>query len=244
MLSNPSSCAQCTLRPNKPKHRSLAQARKTGSSCSKSTNSPGFSGNRYYRQNLGVDLQGLWPSSDWLVVRVLFQKSQSSAIWVQPVWGPWAHIQSEVTVLSLGGGLRSCSRTQRYIVLYPLWGGTRTLLYHCTLVSWLLLCFFIHSLPWLVTVWICPLELGKVLGGWNLFPTNKKYFGGLPLWFSGKESSCHAGDPDLIPRSGISFGEGNGNPVRYSCQENSMDGGAWQATVHGVTKSMGTRLSN
>ena len=59
------------------------------------------------------------------------------------------------------------------------------------------------------------------------------------MWFSGKESSCHAGDPDLIPRSGISFGEGNGNPLRYSCQENSTDGGAWRATVHGVTKSMG-----
>ena len=98
-------------------------------------------------------------------------------------------------------------------------------------------CFFIHSLPWLVTVWICPLELGKGLGGWSIFPTNKNYFGGLPLWFSGKESACHAGDPDLIPRSGISFGEGNGNPLQYSCLENSMDGGAWQATVHGVTKN-------
>ena len=145
MLSNPSSCAQCTLKPSKPKHRSLAQARKTGSSCSKSTNSPGFSGNRFYRQNLGVGLQGLGPSSDWLGMRVLFQKSQLSAIWVQPVWGPRAHIQSEVTVLSLGGGLRACSRTQSYIVLHILWGGTRTLLHHCTLVSWLLL--FLHSLP-------------------------------------------------------------------------------------------------
>ena len=38
-------------------------------------------------------------------------------------------------------------------------------------------------------------------------------------------------------------GEGNGNPLQYSCLENTMDGGAWQATVHGITKSQ-TRLSN
>ena len=53
----------------------------------------------------------------------------------------------------------------------------------------------------------------------------------------GKESVCYAGDPGLIPGSGISSGEGNGNPLQYSCLENSMDRGAWQATVHGVTKS-------
>ena len=40
-----------------------------------------------------------------------------------------------------------------------------------------------------------------------------------------------------------SFGEENGNPLQYSCLENSMDGGAWWATVHGVTKSW-TQLSN
>ena len=39
------------------------------------------------------------------------------------------------------------------------------------------------------------------------------------------------------------FGEGNGNPLLYSCLENSMDGGAWYTTVHGVTKSQ-TQLSN
>ena len=41
----------------------------------------------------------------------------------------------------------------------------------------------------------------------------------------------------LIPGSGRSLGEGNGNPLQYSCLGNSMDRGAWQATVHGVTKS-------
>ena len=45
------------------------------------------------------------------------------------------------------------------------------------------------------------------------------------------------GDPGLIPGSGRSPEEGNGNPLQYSCLENSMDGGAWWATVHGVAKS-------
>ena len=44
-------------------------------------------------------------------------------------------------------------------------------------------------------------------------------------------------DSDLIPRSGRSPGEGNGNPLQHSCLENPMDRGAWQATVHGVTES-------
>ena len=53
----------------------------------------------------------------------------------------------------------------------------------------------------------------------------------------GKEFACNAGDPGLIPGSGRSPGEGNGNPLQYSCLENSMDGGAWWATVHGISKS-------
>ena len=60
------------------------------------------------------------------------------------------------------------------------------------------------------------------------------------LGFSGvsvvKNPPANAGDADLIPGSGRSPGEGNGNPLQYSCLENSMDGGAWQAT-HGVAKS-------
>ena len=58
-----------------------------------------------------------------------------------------------------------------------------------------------------------------------------------------KHPPANAGDPGLIPGSGRSPGEGNGNPLQYSCLENSMDRGAWQATVHGVAKSR-TRLSD
>ena len=56
-------------------------------------------------------------------------------------------------------------------------------------------------------------------------------------------SASNAGDPGSIPGSGRSPGEGNGNPLQYSCLENPLDRGAWQATVHGVAKSR-TRLSN
>ena len=52
-----------------------------------------------------------------------------------------------------------------------------------------------------------------------------------------KDSVCNAGNPGLIPGLGRSPGEGNGNPLQYSCLENLMDRGAWQAPVHGVTKS-------
>ena len=57
------------------------------------------------------------------------------------------------------------------------------------------------------------------------------------------ESACNAQDPGSVPGSGRSSGEGNGNPLEYSCLEKSTDRGAWQATVHGVAKS-GTRLSD
>ena len=52
----------------------------------------------------------------------------------------------------------------------------------------------------------------------------------------GKESACRVGDLGSIPESGRSPGEGNGNPLQYSFLENSMDRGAWQATVHGGHK--------
>ena len=53
----------------------------------------------------------------------------------------------------------------------------------------------------------------------------------------GKESISNAGDPGSIPGLERYPGEGNGNPRQHSCLKNPMDSGAWQATVHGVTKS-------
>ena len=66
---------------------------------------------------------------------------------------------------------------------------------------------------------------------------------GFPGDSDGKESACNTGDPGSIPGSGKSPGEGNDNPLQYSCLENSMDRGAWWAVVLGVTKNR-TRLSD
>ena len=60
---------------------------------------------------------------------------------------------------------------------------------------------------------------------------------GFPGGSDGKESTCNAGDLGSIPGSGRSPGEGKGYPLQYSGLENSMDRGAWQATVRGVAKS-------
>ena len=60
---------------------------------------------------------------------------------------------------------------------------------------------------------------------------------GFPGGSDSEESAHNVGDPGSIPGSGRSLGEGNGNPLQYSCLENSKDRGVWRATVHGVTKS-------
>ena len=60
---------------------------------------------------------------------------------------------------------------------------------------------------------------------------------GFPGGSEVKTSACNAGDLGSIPGLGRSPGEGNGNPLQYSCLENPMDRGAWWATVHRVTKS-------
>ena len=64
----------------------------------------------------------------------------------------------------------------------------------------------------------------------------------FPGGSDGKDSAYNAGDLGSILGLGRSPGEGNGNPLQYSCLENPMDRGAWGATVHGVTESQ-TRLS-
>ena len=68
---------------------------------------------------------------------------------------------------------------------------------------------------------------------------DKGFCGGL----DDKEFACTAGDPGSIPGLGRAPGEGNGNPLQHSCLENSMDRGAWCATVHGLAKSW-TQLSD
>ena len=77
---------------------------------------------------------------------------------------------------------------------------------------------------------------------WSLYlpvenlPEKKSSQGFLGGW-DDKESACKAGDLGSIPGWGRSPGEGNGNPLHYSCLGNSVDREAWQATVHGEAKS-------
>ena len=73
--------------------------------------------------------------------------------------------------------------------------------------------------------------------------SHSKYILGFPNCSVGKESACNVGDLGSIPGLGSSPGEGNDNPLQYSGLENSMDRGAWRATVHRVAKSR-TRLSD
>ena len=61
---------------------------------------------------------------------------------------------------------------------------------------------------------------------------------GLPWWLSSKESTFNVGDEGLISELVRSPGEGNGNPLQYSCLGNPLDRGGWRATVHGVAKEL------
>ena len=66
---------------------------------------------------------------------------------------------------------------------------------------------------------------------------------GFPGGLVVKSLPASEGDTGSIPGLGRSPGAGSGNPLQYSCLENSMDRGAWWATVHGITKSQ-TQLNN
>ena len=68
-------------------------------------------------------------------------------------------------------------------------------------------------------------------GGWDEGGWGIEAVWGFPVSSAGKESACNAGDPGLIPGLGRSSGEGNSYPLQYSCLENSMDRGDFQATV-------------
>ena len=75
----------------------------------------------------------------------------------------------------------------------------------------------------------------------DFFKTQLYASWGFPGGLVIKNMSANAGDAGLIPGSGRSPGGGNGNPLQYSCWDNTMNRGAWRATVHAVAKSQ-TRL--
>ena len=91
----------------------------------------------------------------------------------------------------------------------------------------------------------CATDLNWLIAYFNTYINNNYIllFWRFPGGSDGREYTWNVGDPGSIPGSGISPGEGNGNPLQYSCLENSMDRGAWWAIVYRITKSQ-TRLSN
>ena len=86
----------------------------------------------------------------------------------------------------------------------------------------------------------CISQLGFHSSGSFCFHVILSHVWGFPGVSDGKESACNIGDLNLISGSGRSPGEGNGNPLQYSCLENPMDRGAWWAAVHWVTKESDT----
>ena len=104
--------------------------------------------------------------------------------------------------------------------LYPLPAGQWASRAHC------------HPLTASLALLTCPTGPTPVTG---IVPSV-----GLPPWLSSRESACIAGEAGhagSISGLGRSPGEENGNPLHYSCRDNSMDRGGWQATVRGVTES-------
>ena len=86
-------------------------------------------------------------------------------------------------------------------------------------------------------------SLGTIMASGGVLSNLLMCYNGSFLGGSGsKASACSAGDLGSISGSGRSPGEVNGNPLQYPCLENPVDGGAWQARIHGVAKSQ-TQLS-
>ena len=100
----------------------------------------------------------------------------------------------------------------------------------CNRVDW--------SLPGTSVHWIPQARILE----WVVINISQTHIYGVSGASDDKESACNAGELGLIPESGRSPGEGNGDPIQYSCLENSMDIRAWQAIFYGVAKSQ-TQLS-
>ena len=120
------------------------------------------------------------------------------------------------------------------------------------LIYWLTICLSPTSITLLFQLTVFPLEPWHFFNylRWGSSPNYlilDKKAGAVSVLFltlypspggsDGKESACNAGNPSSIAGLWRSAGEGNGNPLQYSCLENPMDTGAWLATVLGVAKS-------
>ena len=105
--------------------------------------------------------------------------------------------------------------------------------YKCMCIHRYVYIFFFYSLPFTDHCKMLNIVLYAI----------QQILAGFPGGSEVKASACNARDLGSVPGSGRSPGEGNGNPLQYSCLANPMGGGAWWAIVHGVAKSR-TRLSD
>ena len=162
LLPNTSSCAWCTVRSNKLKLPGLEQRKvycraKQGYwvACALKPQTPWwFSGRSFLKAKFGIRAAGCVTFLLLAGGEVTGQCSRDLVFRLKLPSSTW--VGALVPAEELKG-----------IVMYNLLGGTRTLPQGCTIVSWLfLLCFCIPSLPWLATVWICPLELREGQGVW------------------------------------------------------------------------------
>ena len=105
-------------------------------------------------------------------------------------------------------------------------------------VHWVFLAWIVSGLPFPTPFdTLCHVILTKFLWFILLLSTSISEYRTSLVSQMVKASAYNVGDPGSIPGLGRSPGEGNGNPLQYSCLENPMDGGAWWAAVHGVAKS-------
>ena len=100
-------------------------------------------------------------------------------------------------------------------------------------------CYFFCKCKFLIDTIVDLYQLAKYLGFPGSSAGKESAYRGFPGGANGQEHSCQfrdIGDAGLIPGSGRSSGEGHGNPLQCSWLENSMDRGAWRATVHGAQR--------
>ena len=140
----------------------------------------------------------------------------------------------------------------------PIWTYGNSLFIYCWRLSWRILSITLQeilkyqqvclSLLWRSLLFSLILAVPKILfvpskslwwaWGWilNMIASYLFLFVTFLGGSDGKETACNSGDPDSIPGSRSSPGEGNNNPLQQSCLENPMDEGTWWATVHGVAE--------
>ena len=118
------------------------------------------------------------------------------------------------------------------------WGSPHSSLQWSLFSQALILIFIQHLTCYLGTALLLSISFSRVcIFPLKLFCALLVTHLGFPGGSDDKESACNAGDAGSIPGLGRSPGEGNGDPLHCFCLKNPMDGGAWWATVHGVTKS-------